>query len=121
MEKERIRKISNWDEKLCSYPKDCMVEPFVNEEGLLDIRISNHTLPKWERPFKDDPDFDMFTDKQMKHAQQIIGNQQFFFTFSGIPFDGFKQKFFKTLRLINFPPGTLMGRIKADYKDFDDE
>ena len=120
MEKERRQKIANWDEKCRSFPKDSMVEMFVNDEGLLDIRISNHTLPKWERPFKDDPDFDMFTDKQMEHAQQIIGNQQTFVKFQGLPFDGFKQKYLKTLMLVLNPPSTLLSRRIAGYKEFDD-
>lgn len=120
MEKERRQKIANWDEKCRSFPKDSMVEMFVNDEGLLDIRISNHTLSKWERPFKDDPDFDMFTDKQMEHAQQIIGNQQTFVKRPGMRFDGFKQKYLKTLMLINNPPASLIGRRIDGYKEFDD-
>lgn len=120
MEKERRQKIANWDEKCRSFPKDSMVEMFVNDEGLLDIRKSNHTLSKWERPFKDDPDFDMFTDKQMEHAQRLIGNQQTFVKTSGMKFDGLKMKYFKTLMLIGSPPATLLGRRIAGYKDFDD-
>jgi len=38
MKRERV---SNWDEKSLSFPKGCMVEPFVNEDGLLDIRMSS--------------------------------------------------------------------------------
>jgi hypothetical protein len=120
MKRERIKKIPNYDEKLRSFSKDCIVELFVNDEGLLDIKKSNAVMSKWERPFKDDPDFDMFTDKEMKHAQRLIGNQQTFVTFRGLPFDGLKQKYFKTLMLIDNPPATLLGRSIAGYRDFDD-
>lgn len=116
MEKERLQRISNWDEKSLSFPKGCMVEPFVNEEGLLDIRMSSdQTVPKWERPFKDDPIFDMFTDEEMKRAGELLGNPQTFVEFRGVPISGEKQAFLKKLKLVLNPPVSLMGRRIAGF------
>ena len=113
MKRERV---SNWDEKCLSFPKGCMVEPFVNEKGLLDIRMSaDQTLPKWERPFKNDPDFDIFTDEQMKQAQALLGNPQTFVEFRGVPVSGEKFAFLKKLKLVMNPPYTLIGRRIAGF------
>jgi hypothetical protein len=104
-------KISNWDEKCLSFPKGCMVEPFVNGDGLLDIRMSvGGIVPKWERPFKGDPIFDMFTDEEMKRAGELLGNPQTFVEFRGVPMSGEKFAFLKKLMLVMNEPSTLMGR-----------
>lgn len=118
----RRQKIANWDEKCCSFPKDSIVEPFVNEEGLLDIRKSNNTLrdsdsknPNDERPYQDDPFFDMFTDKQMRQAAELLADENTFVNWSGVPMDGAKFAFIKKLKLVINPPDTLIGRIIAGY------
>jgi hypothetical protein len=113
MKRERV---SNWDEKSLSFPKGSMLEPFVNEDGLLDIRMSsNQTQPKWERPFKNDPDFDIFTDEEMKQAQALLGNPQTFVEFRGVPVSGEKFAFLKKLKLVMNPPSTLIGRRIAGF------
>ena len=115
MERERRQKVANWDEKCLSFPKDSIVEPFVNEEGLLDIRLSKHTLQKWERPYKDDPFFDMFTDEEMRQAAEGLVDESTFVNWSGVPMDGAKFAFIKKLKLVNNPPDTLIGRIISEY------
>ena len=107
---------SNWDEKSLSFPKGSMLEPFVNEDGLLDIRMSSdQTQPKSERPFKNDPDFDIFTDEEMKQAQALLGNPQTFVEFRGVPVSGEKFAFLKKLKLVMNPPSTLIGRRIAGF------
>jgi hypothetical protein len=122
MERVGRQKIANWDEKCRSFPKDSIVEPFVNEEGLLDIRKSNNTLrdfdeknPNHERPYQDDPFFDMFTDEQMRQASELLMDENTFVNWSGVPMDGAKFAFIKALKLVNNPPDTLIGRIIAGY------
>lgn len=110
-----MERVSNWDEKSLSFPKGCMVEPFVNEEGLLDIRISDGVMPKWERPYKDDPDFDIFSDEEMRRAQDLLGYQQTFVEFRGVPVSGAKFAFLKKLKLVLNPPATLIGRRIAGF------
>lgn len=112
---ERRQKVANWDEKCLSFPKDCMVEMFVNEEGLLDIRKSDHVMPKWERPYKDDPTFNIFTDEEMRQAQDLLGYQQTFVEFRGVPMSGEKFAFLKKLKLVLNPPATLLGRRIAGF------
>jgi hypothetical protein len=119
MERERRQKVANWDEKCCSFPKDSIVEPFVNKEGLLDIRKCNNTLRRDsdenERPYKDDPFFDIFTDEQMRQASELLMDESTFVNWSGVPMDGAKFAFIKKLKLVNNPPDTLIGRIIAGY------
>jgi len=111
-----MERVSNWIEKSLSFPKGCMVEPFVNEDGLLDIRMSvNGTVLKWERPFKDDPIFDMFTDEEMKRAGELLGNPQTFVEFRGVSISGEKFAFLKKLRLVMNEPSTLLGRRIAGF------
>ena len=103
-----MERVSNWIEKSLSFPKGCMVESFVNEDGLLDIRMSvNGTVLKWERPFKDDPIFDMFTDEEMKRAGELLGNPQTFVEFRGVPMSGEKFAFLKKLKLVMNSPSTF--------------
>ena len=112
---ERRQKVADWDEKCRNFPKGSMVEPFVNDEGFLDIRLSDAVLPKWERPFKDDPDFDIFSDEEMRQAQELLGYQQTFVEWSGVPVSGKKFAFLKKLQLVLNPPATLIGRRIAGY------
>jgi hypothetical protein len=112
----KIERVSNWIEKSLSFPKDCMVQGFINEDGLLDIRMcSDQTQPKWERPYKDDPIFDMFTDEEMRQAQKLLGNPQTFVEFRGVPLSGEKFAFLKKLKLVLNPPATLIGRRIAGF------
>jgi hypothetical protein len=115
MKREIRQKVANWDEKSRSFPKGSIVEPFVNDQGLLDIRKSDHVLPKWERPFKDDPFFDIFTDEEMKRAQELLGNPQTFVEFRGVSMSGEKFAFLRKLKLVLNPPATLMGRRIAGF------
>jgi hypothetical protein len=119
MGRERIKKVSNWDEKCRSFPEDSIVEPFINKEGLLDIRKSNNTLRRDsdenERPYKDDPFFDKFTDEQMRQASELLMDENTFVNWSGVPMDGAKFAFIKKLKLVLNPPDTLIGRIIAGY------
>ena len=113
---ERRQKVADWDEKCRNLPKDSMVEPFVNEEGFLDIRLTSlKSEYKWERPFKDDPDFDIFSDEEMRQAQELLGYQQTFVEWSGVPVSGKKFAFLKKLQLVLNPPATLIGRRIAGF------
>lgn len=114
---ERRQKVANWMEKCIAFPKGCRVEMFVNEEGLLDIRESDAKtlMPKWERPFKDDPDFDIFSDEEMRQAQELLGDQQTFVQWRGVPVSGEKFAFLKKLKLVLNPPATLLGRRIAGF------
>jgi len=62
------------------------------------------------RPFKDDPDFDIFSDEEMRQAQELLGDQQTF-----VQWRGEKFAFIKKLRLVLNPPATLLGRRIAGF------